>query len=47
LLPFWLGREYRLWEEIVPEDVRKLTIEKGLVKTYAEELAYAKSQVAT
>jgi hypothetical protein len=47
LIPFWLGREYRIWEEVVPEDVRKDTIAKGLVMTYAEECAYAKSQVAT
>lgn len=44
-LPWWLTREHRIWKEIVPEDVRKMTIEKGLVRTYEEELAYGLSQV--
>ena len=44
-LPWWLHREHSIWEKEVPEDVRKLTIEKGLVRTYQEELDYGLSQV--
>jgi hypothetical protein len=46
-VPWWLKREYRIWNETVPEDVRKLTMEKGLVFTFEEELAYAKTRVVS
>ncbi len=44
-MQFWLKREYRIWEEVVPEDVRKLTLKKGLVMSLDEEYALAQSQV--
>ncbi len=44
-LEWWLKREYRIWEEVVPEHIRKESISKGLVKTFDAEFAYAKSRV--
>lgn len=46
-LPFWLGREHRMWEEVVPKSVRDETIRMGLVRTYEEEYSYALSMVRT
>lgn len=45
-LKWWLTREFNLWEEQVPEDVKKDCINKGLVKTFDEELACGLAQVA-
>ena len=39
-LPWWIAREDRLWNEIVPEDLRKKTLELGLVKTGQEEMDF-------
>lgn len=44
-LPFWLGREHRIWNEIVPEDVREKTLNKGWAIPYNRELAHAMTQV--
>jgi len=44
-IEWWLRREYRIWEEVVPENVRQVSIEKGLVKNFDDELAYALSRV--
>ena len=41
---WWLKREYKLWEETVPEFIRKASLEKKLVRSFDEELAYAKSR---
>ncbi len=44
-LPFWLQREHRLWEEFVPLDVRKRTIENGWALPYEQEMVLAESMV--
>lgn len=44
-LRWWLNREYALWNEIVPEEVRRQTIDAGLVRTFDEEYSYALSRV--
>lgn len=44
-LPFWLGREHKIWNEVVPEDVRKKTLENGWAIPYDQEYAYAISRV--
>jgi len=36
-LPWWVDREDRIWREVVPESVRRKTLEMGLVKTGEEE----------
>lgn len=45
-VPWWLNREYRIWEEEVPEDVRQETVKKGIVMSFEEELEYARTMVA-
>lgn len=45
-LSWWIEREHRLWNEVVPEDVRRQTIDLGLVKSMPEEYAAALSKVA-
>ena len=42
---WWINRELRMWEEWVPEDIRKDTIEKGLVRDPEQEKQYAKSRI--
>ena len=44
-LAWWLTREFRIWNEQVPEDARRYCIDNGLVRTYDEELAYGRSRV--
>lgn len=44
-LEWWLRREYRLWEEIVPEFVRKESISKGLIPSMDEQIEKAKRHV--
>ncbi len=44
-IPYWMQREYRIWNEVVPEDVRKQTVENGWAMTYEQEYAYAMSMV--
>lgn len=44
-LEWWLRREHALWQEVVPESVRKISIEKGYVKKLDEELEYALGRV--
>jgi hypothetical protein len=39
-IPVWVKREDRLWCEMVPENIRKKTIEMGLAKTGADEMSY-------
>jgi hypothetical protein len=46
IVPWWISREIRVWNEEVPEDVRRETEVLGLVKTYEEELETAKAMVA-
>jgi hypothetical protein len=43
---YWLEREFRLWKEWVPEDIREYSIKEGLIKTEQEEIAFAKSRLA-
>ncbi|MCK9544198.1 MAG: glycosyltransferase [Novosphingobium sp.] len=43
---WWLEREFRLWKEWVPEDIREYSIKEGLIKTEQEEIAFAKSRLA-
>jgi hypothetical protein len=38
---WWLRREYRLWHEIVPEFIRKQTIDLGLVPPLEQEIQKA------
>jgi len=45
-IPFWLNREYRIWEEIVPEDVKAKTLDNRWVMTYDEEFKLAMSMVS-
>lgn len=42
---WWLRREYRLWEEIVPEFIRKETLSKGLVPPLEKELERALKRI--
>ena len=44
-LPFWLGREHKIWNEVVPEEVKRVTIENGWVMSYEEEYAVGMSMV--
>uniref|UniRef100_A0A6M3KZQ0 Putative glycosyltransferase n=1 Tax=viral metagenome TaxID=1070528 RepID=A0A6M3KZQ0_9ZZZZ len=44
-IEWWLHREYDLWKEIVPEPIRKMSLEKGLVKDIDEEIKYALSRI--
>lgn len=44
-LPFWLGREERLWNEVVPQDVREISLARGWVRPIADEFIHALSQV--
>ncbi len=44
-IEWWLKREHNLWEQFVPEDVRKDTISKGFSKTFEEDFELARSQV--
>ena len=44
-IEWWLKREYNLWKQIVPEPVRKLSLDQGYVKKLDEELKYAMSRV--
>jgi hypothetical protein len=39
-LPWWIEREDRLWREVVPEWLRKKTLDEGLVKTGDEEMEF-------
>lgn len=41
---WWLNREYDMWLKWVPEGIRRDSIEKGLVRDLAEELAYAEKR---
>lgn len=40
VLPWWIDHEDKLWREVVSGDVRKKTLELGLVKTGDEEKEY-------
>jgi hypothetical protein len=42
---WWLRREYKLWMSIVPEDIRKESLESGLVPDIEEEIEYALSKI--
>ena len=42
---WWLRREHQLWLEVVPEDIRKDSIDKGIVPNFEEELKFALSKV--
>jgi len=42
---WWLRREQRLWEEVVPPDIREESIKNGIVPDIEEEIAYANSKV--
>ena len=42
---WWLRREYALWQEEVPEDIRKFSEESGIIPNFEEELEYAKSRI--
>jgi len=44
-LEWWMKREYRLWEEIVPEFVRKESIAKGLIPKLEDQMAQANRSV--
>jgi hypothetical protein len=44
-IEWWLRREYRLWEEIVPEFVRKESLNKGLIPKFEDQLARALKSV--
>ena len=39
-LPYWIAREDNLWQEIVPESIRRQTLDMGLVKTGDEEMDF-------
>ena len=40
-LEWWLRREYRLWEEMVPEDIRRESLEKGFIPDFNKQLERA------
>jgi hypothetical protein len=42
---WWLRREYRIWEEVVPEFVRRDSINKGLIPSLESELERAMAQI--
>jgi hypothetical protein len=44
-VPWWLAREYDIWEQEVSKEVRDETWKLGILMTYEEECAYAQSQV--
>lgn len=44
-LEWWLRREHRLWNEIVPEDIRAESIERGLIPDPEEEITFALSKI--
>lgn len=44
-IEWWLTREYKMWEQYVPESVRKHSLKNGLVKSFDEEMKYAKSRI--
>jgi len=44
-IEWWLRREHALWNEVVPEPVKRISIQKGYVKKLEDELKYALSRV--
>ena len=44
-LEWWLKREYRLWEEVVPEFVRQESLAKGFIPSFDVQLAKAMKSV--
>jgi hypothetical protein len=42
---WWLRREYDMWEAVVPEEIRRQTIDMGIVRPIDDELAYAMTKV--
>jgi len=42
---WWINRENMLWEKHVPEDIRKLTLDLGIVKPMDKEIEYIRSRV--
>jgi len=44
-MQWWLMREHDQWELWVPEDIRKMSIEKGIVRSLQDELDYAQKRV--
>lgn len=42
---WWLTREYKLWNEIVPEDAQEYVLKNGIARTFDDEYAYALTQV--
>lgn len=42
---WWLRREHKLWEEVVPEDIRNDSIAKGIIPDLEEEIKFALTKV--
>lgn len=44
-IEWWLRREYRIWSEVVPQHIKRETIDKGFVRNFDAEFALARSRI--